>query len=185
MTPCQSGWVFRSKGSASRTGRSPSKFDDGTAGRYDLVLGADGVHSHIRRLLFDANSVRRVGQVAWRFVTECPPDIKTWTVMLGRGVAFLAVPIGQGRVYCYCDAPSDSDRQLDGDDVIGRLTKLLSGFSNPVPTILDTLGPDSAVHVAQIEEVTPQAVVIRIGVAGRGCGARDVAKHGRGSRNGP
>ena len=38
--------------------------------------------------------------------------------------------------------------------MIGRLTELLSGFSNPVPTILDTLGPDSAVHVAQIEEVT-------------------------------
>ncbi len=98
--------------------------------------------------------IRPIGQVAWRFVTECPPDIETWTVLLGRGVAFLAVPIGQGQVYCYCDAPADSDTQFDGVDVIGRLRRLLSGFSNPVPTILDTLGPDSAVHVAQVEEVT-------------------------------
>jgi 2-polyprenyl-6-methoxyphenol hydroxylase-like FAD-dependent oxidoreductase len=42
--------------------------------------------------------------------------------------------------------------------VIGRLRTLPSEFSNPVPsnpvpTILDTLGLDSAVHVAQIEEV--------------------------------
>jgi FAD-dependent urate hydroxylase len=129
-------------------------FDDGTADEYDLVLGADGVHSQIRRLLFGANMIRPIGQVAWRFVTKCPPEIETWTVLLGRGVAFLAVPIGQGQVYCYCDAPADSDSQFDGDDVIGRLRRLLSGFSNPVPTILDTLCPDSAVHVAQIEEVT-------------------------------
>jgi hypothetical protein len=25
----------------------------------------------------------------------------TWTVLLGRGGSFLAVPIGRGRVYCY------------------------------------------------------------------------------------
>jgi FAD-dependent urate hydroxylase len=130
------------------------EFDDGTAGQYDLVLGADGVHSQIRRLLFGADMVRPVGQVAWRFVTECPPDVTTWTVLLGRGIAFLAVPIGRGQVYCYCDAPADNDSRLEGDDASGRLAGLLSGFSDPVPAILDTLGPDCPVHVAPVEEVT-------------------------------
>jgi hypothetical protein len=32
-----------------------------------------------------------VGQVAWRFITECPPEVTTWTVLLGRGVTFPAV----------------------------------------------------------------------------------------------
>jgi FAD-dependent urate hydroxylase len=130
------------------------EFDDGSAGRYDLVLGADGIHSQVRRLLVGADLVRPVGQVAWRFVTRHPPEVTTWTVLLGREVTFLAVPIGRGQVYCYCDTPADSPPRPGGDDVSGRLAELLAGFADPVPAILSTLGPDSAVHVAPIEEVT-------------------------------
>jgi len=64
------------------------EFDDGSAGRYDLGLGADGIHSRNRRLVLGADGVRPVGQVAWRFVTECPPEVTTWTVLLGREVSF-------------------------------------------------------------------------------------------------
>ena len=76
----------------------------------------------------------------------------TWSVQLGRGVAFLAMPIGDGRVYCYADTSADSSPQ-PGDNVLGRLADLLAGFSPPVPSILDSLRPDEAVHVAPIEEV--------------------------------
>jgi 2-polyprenyl-6-methoxyphenol hydroxylase-like FAD-dependent oxidoreductase len=75
-------------------------------------------------------------------------------VLLGRGVTFLAVPIGRGQVYCYCDASADSPSRPESDDVTGRLAELLAGFAAPVPAILDTLGPDGAVHVAPVEEVT-------------------------------
>lgn len=129
------------------------KFSDATADRYDLVIGADGVHSTTRQRTLGARAVRPVGQRAWRFVTQCPPEVTTWTVMLGRRLAFLAVPIGRGQVYCYCDAPADGTPEPQGGEVTGRLAELLSGFAAPVPAILDALGPDGAVHVAPIEEV--------------------------------
>ena len=75
-------------------------------------------------------------------------------MLLGRDVAFLAVPIGRGRLYCYCDAPTEGASRQRGDDATGTLAELLTGFSAPVPAILDALGPDDAVHVAPIEEVT-------------------------------
>ena len=130
------------------------EFGDATVDCYDLVIGADGIHSTVRQLAIGAGSVRPVGQLAWRFVTECPPEVTTWTVLLGRNVTFLAVPIGRNRVYCYCDTPTHRTNWLHGDDVTGRLAELLSGFAAPVPAILDMLGPDGAVHVAPIEEVT-------------------------------
>jgi FAD-dependent urate hydroxylase len=129
------------------------EFSDATTDRYDLVIGADGVHSTTRQRTAGARAVRPVGQRAWRFVTQCPPEVKTWTVMLGRDVTFLAVPIGRGQVYCYCDAPADGTPEPQGGEVTGRLAELLSGFAAPVPAILDALGPDGAVHVAPIEEV--------------------------------
>ena len=161
------------------------EFGDGTADRYDLVIGADGIHSTVRQLAIGAGAVRPVGQLAWRFVTECPPEVTTWTVMLGRDVTFLAVPIGRGQVYCYCDASTDGIPGLQGGDATGRLAELLSGFAAPVPAILDTLGPDGAVHVAPIEEVTLDGWSQRIGAAHRGRGARDVTQHGRRRRDGP
>ena len=130
------------------------EFSDGTTGRYDLVIGADGIHSTVRHLAVGACAVRPVGQLAWRFVTECPPELTTWTVLLGREVTFLAVPIGRGQVYCYTDTPTADVTQPRGEPVIGRLAERLAGFAAPVPAILDTLGPDDAVHVAPIEEVT-------------------------------
>lgn len=130
------------------------EFGDATATRYDLVIGADGIHSTTRRLTVATDAVRPVGQVAWRFVTECPPVVTTWTVMLGRDVTFLAVPIGRGQVYCYCDAPTSAVSGLQGSDVNRRLAELLSGFAAPVPAILEALGPDGPTHVAPIEEVS-------------------------------
>ena len=143
------------------------EFGDATTDRYDLVIGADGIHSTVRQLAVGAYPVRPVGQLAWRFVTECPPEVTTWTVLLGRHVTFLAVPIGRDKVYCYCDAPTEPIPQ--GDDVKRRLAELLTGFAAPVPAILDTLDPDSALHIAPIEEVTldgwSQGSVLLIGDA--------------------
>jgi 2-polyprenyl-6-methoxyphenol hydroxylase-like FAD-dependent oxidoreductase len=129
------------------------EFDDGSTSHYDLVVGADGIHSQVRQLVVGAGVVRPVGQLAWRFVTECPPAVTTWTVLFGRRVSFLAVPIGQGKVYCYCDAIPNSAPRQEGDDVSRQLALLLAGFAGPVPVILDMLRPNDAVYVAPIEEV--------------------------------
>jgi FAD-dependent urate hydroxylase len=130
------------------------EFGDATADRYHLVIGADGIRSTVRQLAVGDGAVRPGGRLAWRFVTECPPEVTTWTAMLGRHVTFLAVPIGRDQAYCYCDTPTQRTPGRQGDDVKGRLGELLTGFAAPVPAILDTLGGDGAVHVAPIEEVT-------------------------------
>ncbi|HEX5087894.1 MAG TPA: FAD-dependent monooxygenase [Nocardioides sp.] len=124
--------------------------DDGSAGDYDLVLGADGVHSTVRRLAFDAApDPRPVGQHARRFVVAAEPAglDRTWSVLLGRGASFLTIPIAGGRLYCYCDGPADS--------AAIPLRELLAGYAAPVPDLLDLLeeSPGTTIQEGIIEEV--------------------------------
>jgi 2-polyprenyl-6-methoxyphenol hydroxylase-like FAD-dependent oxidoreductase len=122
-------------------------FDDGSGGGYDLVVGADGVHSTMRGLLFGAGvaHARPVGQFARRFLAPWPDAAPEWSVMLGRGTVFLTIPIGDGKVYCYTDCRPDAART--------PLADLLAGYAEPVPTLLAAGDPANA-HSAPIEEVT-------------------------------
>lgn len=125
-------------------------FDDGSHGEYDLVVGADGLRSAVRRLAGDDRPPVAVGQRSWRFLAACPPEVTTWTVRLGPGSSFLTVPVGSGRVYCYADVTADS---ATTGDPVRLLRQRFAGFAAPVPGLLEQLDGTSAVYAAPIEQV--------------------------------
>jgi FAD-dependent urate hydroxylase len=130
------------------------EFSDGTSGEYDLVVGADGIHSAVRRLTFEPAAVPRpVGQIGWRFLAPRPPEVTTWSVMLGRGTAFLTLPIDGDRVYCYCDVVSPRGHDTPERDPGQQLNELFSEFADPAATPLAGLDATADIHVAKIEEV--------------------------------
>lgn len=134
--------------------RVHADFTDGTSTGYDLVVGADGIHSWTRASLFGHPSPALLGQVSRRFVVDGFPDLATWTVWLGRGAAFLAIPLGAGRIYCYADHDAIAPTDPSGDKpVLPELSELFGRFAEPVPTILAAGLADARVHVAPIEEV--------------------------------
>jgi 2-polyprenyl-6-methoxyphenol hydroxylase-like FAD-dependent oxidoreductase len=124
------------------------RFSDGSSGTYDLVVGADGVHSTVRSLALGGPPAGFVGQASWRFLADGFPDISDWTVLLGRGRAFLTVALGHGLVYCYADLNTDDPAGAAGED----WRELFAGFAEPVPRLLDH-GADA--YFAPIEEVVP------------------------------
>ena len=68
--------------------------------------------------------------------------------MLGHRTAFLMIPIGNGRVYCYCDVASQSGTGQHED-----LDQLFSSYAEPAPSLIDSLLDRALVHRAAIEEV--------------------------------
>jgi FAD-dependent urate hydroxylase len=133
-------------------------FDDGVQREYDVVVGADGVHSTIRRLAFGSTPPNYVGQVSWRFLSEHTHGITNWTVMLDRRRAFLTVPV-PGGLYCYADLTCE---RIERASDLTPLRSLFLDFAAPMDAILDRLVNTDAVHFAPIEEVT-----VEPGVTGR------------------
>ena len=116
--------------------RASVSFDDGSTGEYDVVIGADGVHSWVRPATFSERSGPRfLGQVSWRFLVDDAPGSSAWTVWLGSGATFLAVPLGGGRTYCYAAVDRRTPTDPAGDD-LAALAALFEGFAEPVPTLL-------------------------------------------------
>ena len=129
-------------------------FSDGTGGAYDLVVGADGIHSAVRRLASEPTVLPRpVGQVGWRFLAPRPDGVTNWSVMLGRGTAFLTVPLDGERVSCYCDVVSPRDHDTPEREPAERIRELFSAFADPAATLLGGLGAATDIHVSTIEEV--------------------------------
>ena len=130
-------------------------FDDGSGGEYDLVVGADGLRSTVRRLVVDDRPPVPVGQHSWRFVTARPAEADAWSVQLGRRASFLTVPVARRLAYCYADVASGQAGDPGGDP-IDRLRERFAGFAAPVPWLLDRLEDAGAVHVAPIEQVAEE-----------------------------
>lgn len=76
-------------------------FSDGTRGRYDIVVGADGVFSRTRTQIFpDAPTPRYTGQWVWRYNFPQPADLDCIRIFTGPHSAGL-VPLGKGLMYMF------------------------------------------------------------------------------------
>lgn len=132
------------------------RFDNGQEGVYDLVVGANGVRSSLRTLVFGSVQPRFCGQVGWRFLVPCPPSITGWTLYAGDRGVFLFIPVGHGQAYCYADAVV---AEPPGDPIVGRLDRLRSRFSAYASTVTQALAQlqtSEQIHFAAIEDVLQQ-----------------------------
>jgi 2-polyprenyl-6-methoxyphenol hydroxylase-like FAD-dependent oxidoreductase len=127
-------------------------FADGSSGTYDIVVGADGIHSSIRQLVFGSIRPRHLGQLSWRFLVDHSGAIETWTAMLAPRGAFLAIPVGPNRLYCYADLAAVGTEDPTGR-ALDRFLALFAEFAGPVPGILSELESYDSIHFSPIEEV--------------------------------
>jgi 2-polyprenyl-6-methoxyphenol hydroxylase-like FAD-dependent oxidoreductase len=129
------------------------RFTDGSNATYDLVVGADGIRSAIRRLEFGSSDPRFRGQVGWRFIARRPDGIDGWTVFLGPGTAFLILPIGGDRVYVYADQMVSRPIADPPEGRVERLRELFGDFAGPVREVLASIDSAERLHFSAIEEV--------------------------------
>lgn len=134
-------------------------FVDASTVVYDVVVGADGVHSWVRSALFGGADATFGGQASWRFLADGFPEISDWTALLGRGKAFLMLPLGGGQIYCYADVNAARPVDPMGGNP-AKLVELCRDFPEPVPTILsERLSDGERPYFSPIEEVVQESWV--------------------------
>jgi 2-polyprenyl-6-methoxyphenol hydroxylase-like FAD-dependent oxidoreductase len=72
--------------------------------------------------------------------------------MLASRRAFLALPVGPNRLYCYADLATAATEDPTGRD-LGRFLALFADFGEPAPSILSGLVNFDSIHFSPIEEV--------------------------------
>lgn len=84
-------------------------FEDGEMHTYDMVIGADGIHSLVRYSLFGDIKLRDAKQGCWRFITQRPNDFTEYAIFehLGLGKRAGYMPTDNGKLYAYVLLDSD------------------------------------------------------------------------------
>ncbi|WP_088343286.1 MULTISPECIES: FAD-dependent monooxygenase [Rhodomicrobium] len=127
-------------------------FDDGSTARYDLVVGADGIKSTLRKMLFTDEPPAYLGMVCWRFITQNSTGIDGWTAMLGKGRSMLAEPVSPTEVYVYADLAVDAE-STGKYSAATPLPPLFSDFGAPVFPLIERLPEGTEVHFGRVEQV--------------------------------
>ena len=105
----------------------------------DLVVGADGIHSTVRTLLWpEAAPPVHVGVVAWRGVTAAPAGDPVVAITWDRGAEFGIVPLIDGRIYWF-GAVNGAAGEPAGDER-ARVRARFGDWHDPIPALIDATG---------------------------------------------
>src|SRR5690349_3885478 len=117
-------------------------FGDGSAARYDLVVGADGIRSTVRRLVIDDRPPVTGALRTWRSVAPVRPDgVDHLLTFLGDGCFFGLVPVGDGATYGFAGLTE------------GEADEVFAEFPEPVTRFLAAA---TDVHSGRIADVEPR-----------------------------
>ncbi|MEE1839304.1 MULTISPECIES: FAD-dependent monooxygenase [unclassified Streptomyces] len=146
--------VARLPGATVRTGTAAELLDPGTVGgapavvgtvagsiEADLVVGADGIDSAVRRALFPGHpGPSYAGFTTWRIVVPATgrpfAPHETW----GRGALWGTQPLKDGRIYAYGAAVAPAGaRAADGEKA--ELLRRFGNWHDPIPSVIAAADP--------------------------------------------
>ncbi len=127
-------------------------FADGSTGRYDLMVGADGIHSTTRARLFpEAAGPQFTGQGCWRVVAPRPPEVDRVEMYFGGPVKIGLNPISHDQMYAFILQHVPDNPRFAEDELVPRVRDLLAPFGGAVPAMRDSITDPAQVNYRPLE----------------------------------
>lgn len=127
-------------------------FSDGITGRYDLVVGADGIQSTLRAKLFpDIAGPRFTGQGCWRVVAKRPPEVDRTEMYFGGPVKIGINPISQDEMYMFILEHVPDNPWFSDDQLVPRVRALMEPFGGAVPAVRESITHPAQVNYRPLE----------------------------------
>jgi 2-heptyl-3-hydroxy-4(1H)-quinolone synthase len=115
----------------------------------DLIVGADGIRSQVRREIFGSFNPVYMGYRSHRLVMDNVAGVRCFTEYLGRGQRIGLVPIGEERLYVWTtyNSPKNESLQLN-------LKSFFRQFTAPeLQRLFAALPPVAGIITTEIEEL--------------------------------
>jgi 2-polyprenyl-6-methoxyphenol hydroxylase-like FAD-dependent oxidoreductase len=127
-------------------------FSDGTQGRYNLVIGADGLYSQTREMIFpDAPKPEFTGQSVWRYNFTRTPDViglQAYEGATGIGL----VPLSQDLMYMYVTTPEPGNPWYATEDLAAAMRSKIAGVPSPaIAALVDQITDNEEVVYKPLE----------------------------------
>lgn len=126
-------------------------FSDGTHRRYDLVIGADGIYSQMRKDFFPNSSAPRfAGQAVWRYNFPKPEDLNALCVFEGP-VGMGLVPISHDLMYMFVTTPEPDNPRYGRDGIATAMREKLVNAPRRIRNLAEQITDDHAVVYKPLE----------------------------------
>lgn len=127
-------------------------FSDDTSGRYDLVIGADGVRSWTRAAIGIDLSPRPTGMGIWRLIGPRPKSV-TRTDLYYGGAGYIAgyCPTGKNSLYAYIVEDAQDRAGLSPEQRLAVMVGLAENYHGPWDDIKAHLDDPSAINYTWFE----------------------------------
>ena len=126
-------------------------FPDGSTGRYDLVIGADGVRSQIRGMILPgAEGPEYTGQAVWRYNLPRPADLDALRAYNGpTGVGL--VPMSEPVMYMFVTTPEPGNPRYPVEGLAARMRERVAGCAPAIRELAEQITDDAAVVYRPLE----------------------------------
>jgi 2-polyprenyl-6-methoxyphenol hydroxylase-like FAD-dependent oxidoreductase len=151
------------------------RFSDGTEGRYDLVIAADGVNSATRAMIGIGDQPEPTGMAIWRVATHRPKGVERTDLSYG-GPCYIAgyCPTGQDTIYAYLVEANRDRTAIDPASYAEEMRRLAAGYGGVWPEIAASITDPTKVHYTWftrllVEGSWHRGRVVLIGDAAHSC----------------